>query len=942
MIRNIVYQIASFIVLGLVAVSCSDDLVEGAQVPGGQDDFWSQFDFVIADDADTRVAYDTYKRSTFEAGDEVGIYVVDDSGTLISGQPTNVHYVVRDVTDLNTGERRQVLLPSNPNTSVGKVASYRYILYYPYNVNMTLTALKSYTHTIDTDQNASSSTYAPELTAFEHSDLLWCYYAPQAGTQTFEVYFDHAMAQIVVELDESAVYAPDDNPENTGVYLLNMPMQASNINLLQSWSETFSYATTEPTYTEGSTVENPKIHAWKFGTGASGKLLFRAMVPAHKIDSEDDNGIKRPVVRIYSSAQNYVDYKLKSDLDLKPGYTYTFTFSKGQTTTDFEVSEDDSWVLDVLDPETGTPVGLLCREYLRYHPGDRPAGYEDYNYTGIPYPNATQPTTKFIDSQAWVFYNLKADGTPDLSKGTVLRFLYDLQFNSGNQTVDAFGDNSAYSPSPHYKNEVGGVFMPKHGYYWITDSKYLVNGYGTELVVSDPEDKRLNEQNYYMHGGTVTWAWDASNNHSYISDFTLPTEDQYASSNTVTVDGTEQTIGDNSGYITNKQAYYFGHIAIGDDGQVGVSYQPISTDDKYKDIDDNKVGILQPHYLIDRRITASGTVEENRYPLVKIGHNQFWMSKSLRAESFIDGTPITCLNKRTMDGSKPAIYSDGLDWSNIGAGYIYPFSQDFTDQNGHYYDPINDQNEMHPDVLNGDPSFVPAPCYNSLVVNDDRFVPQSTDNKIYYIMPTKLQFYDMAQYFGDYFTAKICTNQIKRRYGTSSYYDSYRLENGTYPQDDEKVENDLTYDAILYGKTFGGGGTLANYFAANVSGFNLRAIGYYHVYDLGALSNFKSFVGMTQHAVIMLRSDNSTGDVNYITFPVWSPFRSMSNYDELFETVNNYPNNFFAQVRMVMKYRNQLDNGGASTRCILQSFSNPAPSVSQQATDKRHVRIVLE
>ena len=59
MIRNIVYQIAFFIVLGLVAVSCSDDLVEGAQAPGGKDDFCSHFDFVIADDAYTRVAYDT-------------------------------------------------------------------------------------------------------------------------------------------------------------------------------------------------------------------------------------------------------------------------------------------------------------------------------------------------------------------------------------------------------------------------------------------------------------------------------------------------------------------------------------------------------------------------------------------------------------------------------------------------------------------------------------------------------------------------------------------------------------------------------------------------------------------------------------------------------------------------------------------------------------------
>ena len=928
MIRNIVYQIVSFIVLGLVAVSCSDDLVEGVKVPGGQDDFWSQFDFVIADNTDTRVSYDTYKRSTFEAGDEVGIYVVDDNGTLISGQPTNVHYVVRDVTDLNTGERRQVLLPADPYTSVGKDASYRYVLYYPYNVNMTLTALKSYTHTIDTDQNASSSTYAPELTAFEHSDLLWCYYAPPADKQTFEVYFDHAMAQIVVELDESAVYAPDDNPENTGVYLLNMPMQASNINLLQS-SEDFSYATTVPTYDAANEEKNPKIHAWKFGTGASGKLLFRAMVPAHTIDFEDDNGDKRPVVRIFSSENQSKDYYLKSDLDLKPGYTYTFTFSKGQTTTDFEVSEDDSWVLDVLDPETGAPVGLLCREYLRYQPGG-----VSYKHTGDEVViNGIE--TKYINSQAWVFYNLREDGTPKLETGTVLRFTYDVQAHfegSIEGYSNPFGDTQAFLPAPHESNTEGtaarqGIFLPKHGYYW-TSAKYFQylkdRKYGTELIVPGDPDPKLNEQNYYMHGGTVTWAWDASNNHSYISDFTLPAQHQYTSSMTVTVDGTEQTIGDESGYITNKQAYYFGHIAISDNGQVSVSYQPISTDDKYKDIDGNKVGILQPHYLIDRRINASGTVEENRYPLVKIGHNQFWMSKSLRAETFTDGTPITCYNTPGTTGNpKPA----SVTFSSreiVGAGYIYPFSQTITDKDGKYYDPYNDPAEMNPTpgTLYPDMEFSVAPMYNKPAVEDERFVPKSTDSRLYYQMPTSDQVKDMQGYFSKHFAAKISTDMFMKKVD-GIYVNSY----------DEYSKG---YYSALYGLICNDTG---NHYCANISGFNLKARGYFQ-------PDNHRIEFLNADAVIILKSkDTSQKGVDYYQFPLYAPFAS--NDETLLKTDiyyydDYYPTQLFAQVRMVMKYRNQLDNSGAASFVQGLYSSRSTDSVPQKMKESRVVRVEME
>lgn len=910
MIRSIVSQIAFFIVLGLVAVSCSDDLVESAQAPGGQDDFWSQFDFVIADDADTRVAYDTYKRSTFEAGDEVGIYVVDANGNLISGQPTNVHYVVRDVTDLNTGERRQVLLPSNPNTSVGKDANYRYILYYPYNVNMTLTALKSYTHTIDTDQNSLSSTYAPELTAFEHSDLLWRYYIPPTDTQTFEVYFDHAMAQIVVELDESAVYAPDDNPENTGVYLLNMPMQASNINLLQSWSETFNYATTVPTYTEGSTEENPKIHTWKFGSGASGKLQFRAMVPAHTIDSEDDKGIKRPVVRIYSKAGTYTDYKLKSNLDLRPGYTYTFTFSKGQTTTDFEVSEDDSWVLDVLDPETGAPVGLLCREYLRYQPGG-----VSYQHTGDQIPGGS----KYINSQAWVFYNLREDGTPALQTGTVLRFTYDVQahFNTQIGGSNAFNNTQAYFPAPHENSFRQGVFLPEHGYYWttaamdanggiVTQSNYLREGkYGTELKVpiedNPTPDPRLNEQNYYMHGGKITWAWNSSEGHSYIANFVLPTEK-----------------------ISNETAKLYGHIAIDMDGNAFVSYVPISDSNRYLDANKNKVGVLQPHYLIDRRINASGTVEENYYPLVKIGHNQFWMSKSMRAKTFVDGTPITCYNKKgTADNPKPASVTFSQS-DELNAGYIYPFSTDIK-YNNLCYDPYNDDNEMNPQrsSLYQDMDFSVAPMYNKVTVDDSRFVPRTTDNRLYYQMPTIDQVIDMKGYFNIHFPAKISSDKYMKKVNADflDSYDGYSKE----------------YYSALYGLICGGTG---DHYCANISGFNLKARGYHDPNSCGKIME------INKDAVIILKTKNmAQNGVDYCIFHLYDPF-SIS-YDNMILTDQFSWNNqistlFFAQVRMVMKYRNQLDNSGAASFVQGLYSSRSTDPVLQKMKESRVVRVEME
>ena len=85
--------------------------------------------------------------------------------------------------------------------------------------------------------------------------------------------------------------------------------------------------------------------------------------------------------------------------------------------------------------------------------------------------------------------------------------------------------------------------------------------------------------------------------------------------------------------------------------------------------------------------------------------------------------------------------------------------------------------------------------------------------------------------------------------------------------------------------------------------------------------------------------------VDYCIFHLYDPFSiSYENMilTDQFSWNNQISTLFFAQVRMVMKYRNQLDNGDVSTRSFLQAVSGTATPALQQATDKRQVRIVLE
>ena len=89
--------------------------------------------------------------------------------------------------------------------------------------------------------------------------------------------------------------------------------------------------------------------------------------------------------------------------------------------------------------------------------------------------------------------------------------------------------------------------------------------------------------------------------------------------------------------ITNSQAYK-GYIAIEEGKTPYVAYE---------EKENVKKGIIMEHYLIDTRYNRENhETETERYPLVKIGYNQFWMSKPLDTSYLTDGTRIPCYNKK--------------------------------------------------------------------------------------------------------------------------------------------------------------------------------------------------------------------------------------------------------------------------------------------------------
>lgn len=853
-----------------VPIANNDDI----EIPEG-------YYFVLDTDVpQSRVAYADINHSYFEEGDLLGIYAIDEDGELVSGQPTNAEYRVMNVTNVATGNVRQVLESVNSEQRIERGS--RYVIYYPYIKDMTFDFLQKLTYGVQYNQNEKNVGHASlhqTLTGYEASDLLWDVAEDQTngnGTHYAAIHMDHVMANIILNVNKE--YLADAGESE--VYVLNTPRKVEGVDLTQSLDDSWEYITDRG---EEDTEFQP-IRMWYSGIGSSGDLQFRAAIPACQTIPAD-----KPFLQI-QTPEGEKQFKIKADLPLRPGKNYIFTIQEGSGTEQPEINDDDSWVLDVLDPETGEPVGLLCREYLRYQPDD-----EKDVLTGT---YTSDKTSKWINSQAWVFYNLQNDGrTPNLNKGTVLRFIYDIDpLEYGDQTSKPDADDRsqmAIWPEPHIQMKSKGFFTPKHGCRWgtvgtdgyggeYTGHSYAING--TDVI----------EKQYYMHGGIITW----NGAQNKIESFTMPEIE-----------------------ITNEEAYN-GYIAIEEGKEPYVSY---------KEMEGVKKGIIMEHYLIDTRYNRiSGQAEIKRYPLVKIGYNQFWMSKPLDTEYLTDGTQIPCYNQEA-NANNPGGVTFPVDNTSyfLGLGYLYAFVKEdnYTKEtDGSYvsYDPYN----VEEDRPSSNSSFQPAKHYNVTTVEDSRFTPISPEGNTYYIMPSKSDLDVMGKYFGPHFAAKLCTREVVT-------FDATKANTGEGSRFTETRKQ-----AIVEGKTCGNTGHDPQVYCANISGFNIRAMGFYDYYRFGNASP-KGFYDVGESACMMLKLEAEDGQgVRIMRFPVHDTFTNdVAIYNEYPKHGDNEYNyhcatKVFAQVRILMKYRNQADTGGST-------YSRSSSTHTQQKKS-RNVFVPLE
>lgn len=757
----------------------------------------------------TRTEYyaDDIDTTAFVEGNVLGVFAIDADGNAVEGEKANARYVVHEMTNIS-GVTVKVLRPADTGNTLSK--GLRYLVYYPYKAGLkSVDQLKDYTHAVYTDQRgdrqARDLDFYDQNENFEQSDLLWDIASQDPADSRVHIVMDHAMAQFIVTMDDSH-YKLDD-----GIDILNQPVKADHVNLIADGIDAMNQSYR---YQVDSEYDHQRdIHMWNFEYSRTGSRQFRAVLPACRTLAAGTE-----IFGATNRQGNHVTLRLKRDLTLRPGYNYRFDLNRKPTPLP-EIGDDVSWVLDVLDPETGAPVGLLCREYIRYQPRTALSSNPADNWlpdqithpnagrevltvtqgegTGVSYPTMGTLDGLSISSQCWVFYNLQADNrTPDLSHGTIMRFIYDYRASVSNptdsrQAVSAWPAPfiSSYTTVDAQSGGEQGIFACNHGHDWIYDASQQC---GRSTDVRDyPEHKNAHsrEKNYYyefcsndatdlgMHGGKIVW--DGA--HNRISSFTMPAE---------------------ADRVSNETAYNYGHISIPQEaGQLPyVSYTPVTGiyDDDVMTNDDtkrHKAGIVVPHYLVDFRGEGENT-EVNRYPLVKIGFNQFWMSKSLRTRKYVNGAPITCYNDA---GNVFGLNNyNSTRWEGeLGPGFLYPSYVD--DQNNIRWSPWEggSANEAR--------STGTGLNYNHKVLDTGRFVAVSPDPTLFdYFLPTTTQFRSLTEYLGWAFTIKLTSSKCDRNH--------------------EAYDSDL--DAVKDGAY-----VRSSQFCPNVSGFNLRADGFKSITD---------------------------------------------------------------------------------------------------------------
>lgn len=833
-----------------VLAGCADDI----ELPNPAPDIPQELEgyyFVLDNPVMSRsVEYTDDNHSEFTGGELLGCFALDENDNQVPNTKTNACYAVSVVSSEDEAVNgKKVLVPNNPADKLDKGYK-KYLFYYPYNKEIkSLDELEKLTHSVKSDQSKHED--------YEASDLLWDVAVP--NDRFCRVEMDHAMANIIIVID-NVEYDVDK-----GAFVLGQPITATGIDLTAPTIE--SMRSNDYKYnvaSEQTTYDIPAHHT----IYPSSQDHFRVAVPAWRTLKEGTG-----IIKLFSKETgNPKLFHLKNDVQFEPGKNYIFTLIK-KGKPQIEVTDEDSWVLDVLDPDTGEPVGLLCREYLRYQRSqeiDCPTTPKDE--TGLP----------VLDSQAWVFYNLQP-GThiPELSKGVVLRFIYDLRINMYDYKFDPFVNNKGGLawPYPHKYhatettdgagNHGFGLYLADHGYRW----EYKVDkGYGeTGEKIGD----------YNMHGSTIIW----NGNINEITLCILPIREEV---------------------VTNEIAKDRGHIAISKDG-VFVSYSEIdASSNGNRDMDGCKVGFVIPHYLVDTRKNTYGDIETVRYPLVKIGFNQFWISKSFRGRTFVDGTPLVCHNIINRQYEELVDVKNGYDDPVNAPGYLYPICSHSgcAKEPQNFWDPYS-ENFGDEDHIMNNPNYNFELIYNHNAFDDKRILPKSVESISEYFRPSFKGYEFLHHYLGYMSIGKMMSNRIQTRdFDTKMETDRAAFMQGKYLK-----EHDI------------------NVYPGNVSGFNLKSFTTYDPYNKWGSDRGEggAYWLMTDNydegVVIALPHSYNCWDKNcmdksafyynkYYTYPVDNNIMKCGLSQGEFNRTC-----LFAQIRFFLSYINQGTQSQVTSRC---------------------------
>ena len=255
----------------------------------------------------TRVSYSSITASTFNEGDVLGAFVLDGDN-LVKNEHANITYsniqyrVVGNATD-----GLQTLAPVLPQDSLPYSSGYRYIFYYPFREG---TIYNNVTHTVQTDQRTDR--------LYELSDLLWNVATPtsgQADDPLVEVYMDHAMSCIVLEVPKEMM--SEDAPQ---AWMLNVKAMVSGIDLkAESLTDlTGEYGTIE------ETVYTTNINMQRFATTTENNKemwQFRVAIPAQDIE----NGTEMFRIQNEKGTTSTYTAAFSEEVSFYPGKYYRFT-----------------------------------------------------------------------------------------------------------------------------------------------------------------------------------------------------------------------------------------------------------------------------------------------------------------------------------------------------------------------------------------------------------------------------------------------------------------------------------------------------------------------------------------------------------------------------------------------------------------------------------------